>query len=59
MTDDTAYGTPTSLDEKVSRDIGQECNLDAADIAESVDGARADLSLEGSAITKVDSEHRC
>ena len=59
MTDDTADGTPTSLDEKVSRDIGPECNLDAAAIAESVDGARADSSLEGSAITNVELEHRC
>jgi hypothetical protein len=54
ITDDTDDGTPTLLDENVRRDIGPECSFDAAVIAESVDGARADPSLVSSATTSVD-----
>jgi len=43
----------------VRREIGPECSLDAAEIAESVDGARDDSSALGSAMTRVDSERCC
>jgi hypothetical protein len=58
ITDDTVDGTPTLPDENVSREIGPECSFDAAVMAESVDGARADPSLVSSATTRVDCE-RC
>jgi len=47
-----------SPEEKVRREIGPECSLDAAAMAESVDGARDESSALGSAMTRVDSE-RC
>ena len=55
MTDDTDEGTLAGLEEKVSRDIGPECNLVAAEIADSVAGAN-ESSAVGSATTSVDWE---
>lgn len=58
ITDDTDEGTPTLPDENVRREIGPECSLDAAVMAESVDGERADPSV-GSATTSVDCARCC
>ncbi len=54
ITDDTDDGTHTLLEENVRSEIGPECSLDAAVMAERVDGAMADPSLVSSATTRVD-----
>jgi hypothetical protein len=53
MTDDTDNGTLTELEENVRRDIGPEFNLEAAVMADKVEGAR-EPSVVGSATTSVD-----
>ena len=58
ITDDTDEGTLKLPDENVRREIGPECNLDAAVMAESVAGERADPSI-GSATTSVDCARCC
>ena len=55
MTDVTDEGTLAGLEENVSRDIGPECNLAAAVIADKVAGAN-ESSAVGSATTSVDWE---
>ena len=56
MTDETAEGTLAGLpEENVSRDIGPECNLVAADMADRVAGAN-ESSAVGSDTTSVDWE---
>ena len=55
MTDVTDEGTLAGLEENVSRDIGPECNLVAAEIADRVAGAN-ESSAVGSATTSVDWE---